>query len=116
MVIKYFQVNSVIRLSLYDSIIADTCKACAAHCHPDLHMMCVVWMCVSAAPPMGLDTVLSLTASPMSTAATSPRRGAGWLPPRILRAVWSENRGFLLDRSIFSSVCTCSCRNGSAYV
>jgi hypothetical protein len=47
---------------------------------------------------------MSSEATPMlpSLPASSDKRGQSWLPPKVLRAVWSENSGFLLDRSIFS--------------
>lgn len=56
---------------------------------------------VDSPPPSAL---LSPNISASSPLVTGGRKGASWLPSRILRAVWGENRGFLLDRAIFSKV------------
>lgn len=81
-------------------------------CHPSVLLSSPLSSCPSPhtrtapRPDLPCERVAAATAVVVKAPPVSTRgkRGAGWLPPRILRAVWSENSGFLLDRSVFSPV------------
>ncbi len=63
-------------------------------------------------PEAGVSGAGAGAGSRFSSRLLSFRRRSGWLPPRIMRAVWSENRGFLLDRALHNPVSRGVCAFG----